>query len=314
MVFTIKTSIQNARKSVSHLKGDGLITSIGDIWSIKKLLLLDYYIPSFKLICSAKYHFDKWYYADPFCGSGLFTFKDADLENEIYSGSALLGAFSASKSDYTDCILSDIDPKNIDALNERLSKSKIHLNGKTYHGNPVSFDIAVENILKHKKFGTAILVFVDPKGYSPIKWCLMEKLVNEVGIDIVFNFMTYTIALNASASKKKQEHEKNLNEFFGDDGWKQFLTTMNKDNLGEQLLAYYITKIQKINKKNVIRIGVYREGDKKLYDLLVITRSGAGTKVIETAKRIMDNATTEAIYSEFQVQIKKQYRLSDFGM
>lgn len=313
MVFTIKTSIQEARKNVAHLKGDKLTTSIGDIWSIKKLLLLDYYIPTFKLICSPRNNFSEWYYADPFCGSGLFTFKDNDLKNEVYPGSALLGAFNASKSGYTDCILSDMDNKNTDALNQRLSNSKIHLNGKTYRVKPISFDVAVEEILRHRKFGTAILVFIDPEGYISIKWNLIEKLVKEVGVDIIFNFMTYTIALNASASKKNQGHEKNLDEFFGDDSWKQFLTTMSKDKLGEQLLAYYISRIQHVSGKNVIQIGVYRKGDTKLYDLLVITRSSAGTRVIETAKKIMDNATTEAINSEFKVQIKKQHALTDFG-
>jgi len=302
MIFSFQTSIAEARRNVAHLRGDGLKRSTGDIWSIKKLLLLDYYLPSFKLICSPKYNFKEWYYVDPFCGSGLFDFTDKSLKNEVYAGSALIGAINASKHDYTNCILSDTNKENIDALNRRIGASGIQLNSRTYQAQERGFEDTVNMVLRTKRFGMAMLIFVDPDGYVPIKWQLMERLVKEVGIDVIFNFMTYTIALNASASKTNHTHEKNLNEFFGDVMWKQHLTTMNKNNLGSKLLLYYISKIQIASGKNVIPIGVHREKGKKLYDLLVITRSGAGTKVIQTAKKIMDKATTESIHREFKVQ------------
>lgn len=302
MVFSFQKSIAEARKNVAQIRSDGLKKSTGDIWSIKKLLVLDYYLPSFKLICSPRNNFKAWYYIDPFCGSGLFDFTDRSLKNEVYAGSALIGAINASKHDYTDCILSDTGKENIDALNQRIVSSKTQLNGKIYHAEVRGFQDTVNAVLRMKRFGMAMVVFVDPDGYVPIKWHLMERLVKEVGIDVIFNFMTYTIALNASASKKNPAHEKNLNEFFGDDLWKQHLTIINKNKLGSKLLSYYMSKINKASGKNVVSIGVHREKNKKLYDLLVITRSGAGARVIQTAKEIMNKATTEAIHTEFKVQ------------
>jgi len=47
MTFSISNSIKTARETFAHLNNDGLTTSIGDVWSIKKILLLDYYMPSF---------------------------------------------------------------------------------------------------------------------------------------------------------------------------------------------------------------------------------------------------------------------------
>lgn len=311
MAFTIPNSIDQARKNFSFLKNDGFGTSIGDIWSIKKLLILDYYLPSFKTICSPKNNFREWYYIDPFCGSGLFSFKDKDLKTEVFPGSGLLGTYTSSKNDYTNCILSDKDPKVVKALNSRLTQSRLLLKGKSYKAEVLEFEDAVENILQVKKFGTAILVFLDPAGYTPIKWELMKRLLKPVGVDIILNFYTHRIAQNVSASKTKPENEKNLNEFFGDEEWKQFRTSINKQKLGNKLLKFYLDKIKNISGKNTIEIGVYKEGKNKLYDLIVITRSSAGARVIKKAQEIMNNATTKTIKSEFKVQIKKQKTLFD---
>ena len=45
------------------------------IWSIKKLIALDYYIEPFVKILK-KNNFKKWIFVDPFAGSGLFKIYD----------------------------------------------------------------------------------------------------------------------------------------------------------------------------------------------------------------------------------------------
>jgi three-Cys-motif partner protein len=310
MEFSISDSIKRARETFAHLKDDGLTTSIGDIWSIKKMLLLDYYMPSFIQIVS-KNNFNKFYFADPFCGSGIFTdFKDKELKNEIFPGSSLIGALNASELGYTNCIFSESNSSNIEALNSRLAKCKTRLHGKEYTSQKLEFEKAVEKILKMRQYQVAILVLIDPDGYVPIKWKLMEKLIKEVGIDIIFNFYTQGIAHNVSTSKKKSEHEENLNDFFGDDGWKEIRDNrLNANNLGPKLLKYYLDKIQSNSTKFAVDVGVYKQGDSKLYDLILITRSKGGANVMNKAKEVMNNATTEVIKREFKAQLGSQSRL-----
>lgn len=311
MAFTISNSIQKSRENIQHIKSDKLGKSIGNIWSIKKLLVLEYYLPSFKKICSPKNNFHEWIYADPFCGSGLFHLKkDPDFKNEFYPGSALVGTITAINNGFNDCLLFDKSVAYVKDLNQRLSNLKHLFNNKKIQAQEMTFEKSVPLILsKRVPYKTAILVFVDPAGYVPIKWKLMEKLYNEVGIDVILNFYTHRIAQNVSASKKNKTHEKNLNEFFGDAGWQKFRSPLEKQNLGSKLLDYYITKIRTVSKKNVIEIGVFNRGMNKLYDLIVITRSKAGADVIRLAQDIMHNATTKAIKSEFKVQLKKQETL-----
>ena len=316
MKFSIAKSIKIARETFAHLNNDGLATSVGDIWSIKKILLLDYYMPAFiNIMRSPRNNFNEYYFADPFCGSGLFTdFKDTELKDEFVAGSALIGALNASKLRYTGCIFSEKDQKNISALNSRLNKSKEKLNDQIYTAQTLEFKDAVEEILKIKKYQVAILVLIDPAGYVPIKWNLMEKLIKKVGVDIIFNFYTHRIAQNVSATKTKPEHEKSLNEFFGDEGWKQIRDIRKNSNiLGAKLLDYYLEKIKRIPEKKTIDIGVYEQGDKKLYDLIFITRSVGGKKVMDGAKKVMRDTTTEAIRREFKAQLGAQSRLADHG-
>lgn len=284
-MFTIANSIKNAREKIKHLQNDGYAPSIGDIWSIKKVILLDYYMPEFKIICSPKNKFSQWFYADPFCGSGLFSFEDKDLQNEYFPGSALMGAINGSEIGYTDCIFSENDEKNIESLNHRLKNSKHILKNRTFIAKKLDFEHGVDEILKIKKFGVAILVLIDPAGYVPVKWTLMEKLLNEVGIDIILNFYTHRIAQNVSASKQNKGAETNLDDFFGDSNWKNYRVGITKKNLGQKLLQYYLNKVTRISGKTAISIGVNKEGKNRLYDLIVITRSPAGAKVIQYGKK-----------------------------
>jgi len=239
---------------------------------------------------------------------------DTELKNEIFPGSSLIGALNASKLGYTDCIFSEIDPNNIDALNSRLQKSENKLNNKKYSSQLLEFKDAVEKILKIRTYQVAILVLIDPDGYVLIKWELMEKLIRQVGVDIIFNFYTHRIAQNVSASKKKSEYEQNLNEFFGDQEWKKIRDIRANSNiLGTKLLNYYLEKIRSIPEKTAVDIGVYKQADLKLYDLILITRSIGGANVMKQAKEVMNNATTEVIMREFKAQLGSQSRLLDYG-
>ena len=311
MRFSIKDSIKVAHETFAHLYSDKLAISIGNIWSIKKNLLLDYYMPAFiKIVCSKNSGFKKCYFADPFCGSGIFTISDdSELKDDFFPGSALIGALNAAKSEYTDCIFSESNNEYISVLNSRLKKSE-HILGKIYTAQTLEFKDAVEKILQIRTFGTAILILIDPAGYEPIKWNLMEKLIKEIGVDIILNFYTSRIAQNVSSVRNRPEFKPNLNEFFGDNDWEKIPIIKHSTTLGKKLLDHYIQKIKRISGKYVFKIGVYKDGDSKLYDLILITRSYGGAKVMEHAKQVMESATTKIIKREFKVQTSFQLRLN----
>lgn len=271
---------------------------------MKKLLFLDYYIGSFvKIIRSPRFNFKNWYYVDPFCGSGLITFEK-ELKGEKFPGSPMIAALRAAQFPFSDYFLSDIDKESIDALKSRLVSNKVNTGNHNYAPRIASFESVVAQIEKLKQWGNAFLIFIDPTGYKETRWDLMEKLFEIQTADIIFTFMTYSIALNRSKADSNEETANSLDEFFGDNRWINCQT-------GDELLAEYIKRIESKGKKTFV-IPVNMKGESKMYDLIFATRSTWGSNVAASASEIMDAVSTELIRSSFQVVTKKRTEITDF--
>jgi len=300
-----KEHIRYLYEKIQTMKNDKLKISPGDIWSIKKLLVLDYYLGAFvKIIRSPRSNFTNWYYVDPFCGSGLITFKD-DLKDERFPGSPMVAALRAKDYSFTDYLLSDIDADSIQALGSRLVANKTHVGNRKYDPKVQSFSDVVGNVEKMKQFGNAFLIFIDPTGYKEIRWDLMKKLLDIRTADIIFTFMTYAIAFNKSkADGGDVVTAHSLDEFFGSSEW-------TNCNDGDELLALYRTKIEQSGKKTFV-IEVFKKGESKLYDIILATRSSGGGNVVESASKIMESVTTELIHDSFEVVSNKRTELTDY--
>jgi len=101
-----KNRISYLVQKIELIKKDTRKVSSGQIWSIKKLLALDYYIASTHAIF--KKNFNNWYYVDTHCGSGLIGFEDELLKNEKFPGSPLIATLRNKINPFSDYIMSDI--------------------------------------------------------------------------------------------------------------------------------------------------------------------------------------------------------------
>jgi three-Cys-motif partner protein len=87
------------------------------VWSIKKLLALDYYIGPFVKIMRSK-NFSKLYYVDPFSGSGILKLK----EKHFFPGSPLIPLFRYHETPFHSYYLSDVNSKYISALRKHMNR------------------------------------------------------------------------------------------------------------------------------------------------------------------------------------------------
>ena len=212
---------------------------------------------------------------------------------------------------YTNCIFSDKSERTVNDLNTRLKESEGVL-AKKYTAKTMDFERSIKNILELRKFGVAMLILIDPAGYKGIKWDQIVKLYEKVGIDVIFNFYTSSIARNAPPENRK--NGKTLTEFFGDEKWKK-ITNESKSSLGKKLLKYYVEKIKESSGKYVIKIPVYKYKKDVLYHLLIITRSSGFKSVIEYSKKVMSGDITRIIKHELNVEDEddtKQTKMSDY--
>lgn len=291
-------------KKILIFKNDDLRTSPGNIWSLKKLLFLDYYIAGFvKIIKSHNSNFEKLIFVDTHCGTGLIKFKD-ELKGEYFPGSPLIAALRAKQHPFTEYLFSDNSKKSIKALSEILKKNKILVGNRDYEPQKLDFNEAVDIAIKKQKFGTAFLFFIDPVGYKEIKWTSMEKILNIKTADIIFNFMTYTIGWNRAKAKTDKTTAKGFDDFFGDSKWRECHTS-------PELLELYRKKLESTGKRTRI-IEVFEEGEKKLYDIIFVSRSTGGVNVADFARGILKDIDTKMIEGIFEIISNKTTQITDF--
>lgn len=299
-----KEHIEDLYKKILIFKNDDLRTSPGNIWSLKKLLFLDYYIAGFvKIIKSSNSNFEKLIFVDTHCGTGLIKFNGG-LQGEYFPGSPLIAALRTKQYPFTDYLFSDNNEKSIEVLSKRLKKNKILVGNRDYEPQKLDFNEAVDIAIKKQKFGTAFLFFIDPIGYREIKWTSMEKILRIETADIIFNFMTYTIGWNRSIAETNETTAKGFDDFFGDSKWRECHT-------GPELLELYRKKLELFGKHTEV-IEVLKKGDDKLYDIIFVSRSVGGVNVAYFARDILKYIDTKMIRGIFEIISNKTKQITDF--
>jgi len=292
-----KERISYLIEKIEMVKSDGRITSPGRIWSIKKLLALDYYIASTHTIF--KKNFDSWYYVDTHCGSGVIGFENDELlKLERFPGSPLIAALRNSHNPFSDYFLSDIDEESISVLNKRLKKLKDHVGNRDYSPVVRNFSDTIQEIKSKESWGKIFLIFIDPGGFTELHWNDVKQLLSIKKADIFITFMSYSFALNRPHAQPGTEHEKTFDNVFGTTEWR-------KCSNQTELLELYLTQIGTL-KEYVEVIPIFRTGENKIYDLIFASSNpkGAGN-VMTYIKGIMDNVTTELIEDAMKVATKK---------
>ncbi len=297
-----KKKITDLVEKIKDIEDGTLRASPGDIWSIKKILVLDYYIGEFVRIIR-KNGFDRWFFVDTHCGTGLITFR-IDSKNEKFPGSPLIAAFRNVETPFTDYFFSDIDPKSISLLDSRLKSLKNNVGIHDYKPVVRSFEDSVKFIEGYKRRGTAFLIFIDPKGFAEIRWDLMKRLLSIQTADIFFTFMTPYIARHQSAVKTNESMAETMTLFFGNQNWKDLKN-------GDELLEQYISQMKGF-KKHVLSIPIFKTGKIKLYDLIIATNSDGAKNIISDDIKTMSIIPTEILKSALQVIVGKQSDLSQF--
>jgi len=291
-------------EKIQVLKNDGLLISPGNVWSIKKLLFLDYYIAGFvTIIRSPKSKFNKLFFVDTHCGSGLIKLEDA-LEGEIFPGSPIVAALRADKHPFTDYLFSDNDEASVNVLSKRLKANKAFVGKRDYHPQIMDFNDAVDNAMKKKEWGTAFLFFIDSIGYKEIKWSSMQKIINIDTADIIFTFMTYTIERNRPIADDNATTAETFDNFFGGPEWREFKT-------GEELLGLYRRKLESTGKKSYV-IQVFKKGENKLYDIIFVSRSTGAANIVDSVTNVLKYVDTELIHGIFEIVSKKTRPITDF--
>lgn len=296
-----KDRVDRLISKIETIKRDGSKLSPGDVWSIKKFLIIDYCIGGFVPIF--KKYFQKFYYVDTHCGTGLIKFSESELKDERFPGSALVSVLKSNEKSFSEYFLFDEDRESITVLNTRISKLTSLIGSKTITVDKKEFSESVKKIEELNGFKKAFLVVIDPIGFKEIKWELMKKVLAIDTADIIFTFMTHVIARHRSNCTLDNSYGKSLSEFYGDDSWEQ--TTK-----GEELMKMYMDKISAL-KKFVYDIPVYQSGNQIGYHIIIATNSKGAGNIVDSARKIT-KVKTEMIGGGIKVVTNKTHEINEW--
>jgi hypothetical protein len=114
-----KNRIQLLYNNVKDWKDDVYdSTEKHDVWSMKKLIALSYYVKPFCQIMRSA-HFQHLYYVDPFSGSGLIPL----LDKYRFPGSPLVPLFRYDEAPFDKYYLSDTNAGYLDILAKMIVES-----------------------------------------------------------------------------------------------------------------------------------------------------------------------------------------------
>jgi three-Cys-motif partner protein len=265
-------------------------------WSIKKEIALMYWARPFQQI--AKEYFKSFYYIDLFAGSGLMK-----AEDQFFVGSPVVAVASALKEhqQFSKYICMESNSERKAALEKRL---EIACNNFGTCGATVyeaDCNTQLEAVLKgcFPSNDNCYLAFVDPQGYSDLKWTTVERLLNHGKGDIILNFPTMGINRNMPIP----ECAPAITEFFGDEeSWKGCTL--------DEALANYKFSISE-RKPFVDSIEVRDEGRRRLYDLVFATGSKGMKNSFDDLKERLDKIRTKTIRGLYEVASERQKQLTD---
>lgn len=259
---------------------DSKFASVGNLWSVRKELFIDQYIPPFVNIIQKRR--SRWHYFDPFCGSGIIKLELPNHSTVNFPGSPMIAYRQHELGKrFTEYHLSDADKKSISSLKKLLDDA--------YPSNAVTpttqkFSESYKFVDNLDREADAVLAIIDPKGYKDIPWEYIKHVLKFPTLDAVITVMTSGIHRNIA---NKSQDDSGLTEFFGSEDWQQF-------DSGHQVVEKYAENIKNHTKKDV-RILSIDNKDQNLYDLLLITKSKGGMNAMEHIHDKLQNVSIEEI-------------------
>lgn len=295
----LKEKIAPHLELVSGIKKDGEKISHGKLWSLKKeIFIYEYIKPYVSIIRGNKSYFRRWYYFDPFCGSGLFEIEVSGQKVK-FPGSPLLAFSRNQKFPFTGYYLADANRKNLDTLKNRM-KVLFPENKLDFYYREFSKSVSFFKTLDDES--DAVLAIIDPPGFTQIPW---EDIVQVLRFPAVDAFITI-ISSGIQRNIEQKDSYDSLTSFFGNEDWVSL-------EHSENIIDEYISRIKSLTGKHVERIPIDMQ-NQKIYDLLYVSRNRNAIKIMDDIAHKLNQISLNdlvSVVSETSSDVKTLFDYSE---
>lgn len=262
-------------------------------WSLKKEIALMYWVWPFLQIASR--WFKNYYYIDLFSGSGL-----VKADSSFFVGSPLVAICSTlPKKKFKEFVCFELDNERKNILEQRTALAAEKYKTCKPEIFPTDCNQNIKTVLEEycPNYNSCYLAFVDPQGFTDLKWNTVEQLLKHGIGDIILNFPTYGINRNMKIERVRNS----LTEFFGDTMWLNY-------NNSDELIQHYMNKIGQY-RSAVDNVTVKDESNHPLYDLIFATNSSGMNNVMMDLKLKLEKIKTKDLRNVLQVLAGPQQQL-----
>ena len=305
---TIEASLKTLHNMVSEFENEEITTAKHDLWSVKKLIVLRYYLYPFLQILR-KNEYRKIHYVDLFSGSGLLKIK-----NKIMPGTSLIPLLTTAElvekhpSHFFDHVhLSDSYKPYCDLLQDRISKLGLSLSTEI-DIKCRNFDESVKSLFSGKapeykdRKENAYLVVLDPYGFK-VNWNNLKRIFQSGTVDLIIIFHTRLIRWNQNKVQSKSA----LTSMFGNEDWLDC-------NTDDDFIKLYCKRIESIpvTWKQFKTKTLTVKRDTGIYHLICASRSPGATNVFDDIQKKFDSVDNKLLTKIFDTSLGSQSKMDGF--
>ena len=293
----------------------------GTLWSaephtIAKITILESYLTAWFQILGSTRRGQDLVYIDGFAGPGKYInySKGSPIAALIAANVSLSSLQNKLNAVKLYCFFIEEDRNRYDFL-------KKEIEGFSSNKNIVicsyqdTFVKALKNIQKDFSFAfsnnTPLFVFIDPFGPTGVPFSVIRDILSASTSEVLINLDADGIARILKA-KEKADHEKNLNEIFGDDSWRGLLNeSLSFDRLSRKMLDLYKEKLRNI--KDIKYVFAFEMRTKKSslnYFFVFASRHPLGLEKMKEAMKKVDQSG-EYCFSDASVKQDNLFRFDD---
>jgi three-Cys-motif partner protein len=265
---------------------DGLATRGVRRWTLDKLAILAYYLPSFAAICQKQAQ--GWYYIDGFAGSGVNVVSGEGW----YKGSAILGM--STEPSAAAALLIERDGGQADALRQRAAEFRSPATVIQGDAN-VELPTALAGTFTNRHLPA--LCVLDPEGLE-LRWETIEavarhRLRQYAPYELVIYFSTPGVARISGRTGASEAYRDTLRRLFGqaNQQWEDIAGEHMAGNLppghaGREYRALYREQVRTLGYSTVIDRPVESSDGTLIYHLIMATNNDVGAEILTRASEV----------------------------
>jgi len=272
--------------------------------TVSKHNILENYLKPWIKILSSRGWVNKLYYVDAFAGPGKFSTGE---EGSPVIGARLLRECWKPQINYC-CICIEKDEKRVSELETELNEFRDKVDIKIYPGE---FDDKINEVIKEIG-GHPALFFIDPEGFSGMRFSSIEKVLNLSHKEILINFQYNAIQRWLKAEKV----EKTISDLFGTDNWIDVVEKgLQRTRKERALIELYKSQLRAKGYHVWYFRNKFPQKNRTFYYLVYATKYLTGFKIMkevifkEKSRRYFEpNLFEEVEFAEFQKRLLEKYK------